>query len=318
MNNNNLLNNREMFNNLNSYQLAQLQQNINNSRTSQQSKLLMKINELEKNKDKLHLSNDELRNVIIRPIKLEKANKQEIYKDLEKITLSKTKLEELWKKRTNNGYKHIIKDEKYQNKKYEKKEDLIIHKVTDADKLGIDNDYNTYANNIENQNGELKVIYSTSKELEHKKKFEYNNKYKYSTKYNPNQHENLKDDNIEYFKKEQEKSEKDKKTIDNVIENLINVEVLTDNEKNELDCISNNKDYNKDNNKDYNKDNNKDYNKDNNKDYNKDNNKDNNKNIKITIIKKDTDKTETYNEINQNLDIDTNLQNKYLTRKKKN
>ena len=246
--NNNLLNqtyannmqNINMFNrnpqNMNQAQLTQMYQTMSNLKKMQQSQILSKINELERNKDKLHLDKDELRNAIIRPIKIEKSDKQEIiikYKDLEK-NFNKKELESLWSKRNNQAYKNIIKDEKYLKKDYKKKEDLIVHKVTDLDKLGVNDDLKEFEGKIETQNGELKIQYSQSKELEHKKKFEYNNKYKYAGKYNPKAHDDLKEDNVEYFKQEQEKLEKDKKKIDDIIQSLMSSNILTEEEKKDL------------------------------------------------------------------------------------
>lgn len=255
--NNNLLNqnyhnnyNLNMFNRinqpgggLNQAQMMNMYQTMNNLKKMEQSKILSKINELERNRDRLQLDKDELRNAIIKPLKIEKTDKndrQEIiikYRDLENNNFSNRELENLWNKRTNQGYKHIIKDEKFQKKDYKKKEDLIVHKVTDLDKIGINNELQNFEKAIETQNGELKIQYSQSKELEHKKKFEYNNKYKYSIKFNPKAHEELKDDNVEYFKQEQEKIEKDKKKIDDIIQNLIETNILTDEEKKDLEDL---------------------------------------------------------------------------------
>ncbi len=275
-NNNNLLNqtymnnmqnlnmfNRGQMNNLNQLQMMNMYQTMNNLKKMQESKILSKINELEKNRDRLNLSKDELRNAIIKPIKIEKSDKQEIvikYKDLEK-NFTKKELEDLWSKRTNMGYKNIIKDdiiqnllnsnrltddekrelyEKYNKREYKSKKDLIVHKVTDLDKLGVDKELQDFESKIETQNGELKIQYSQSHELEHKKKFEYNNKYKYAAKYNPKAHEDLKDDNVEYFKKEQEKLEKDKKKVDDVIQSLLSSNILSEDEKKELSEIDEN------------------------------------------------------------------------------
>lgn len=243
--NNHLLNRTHMNNNMgvfgnrqpmNQTQIAYMAQTMNNLKKTQQSKYLARLHDLERNRDRLSLDKDELRNAIIRPIKVEKSDRHETVikmKDLEK-NFTKKELEDLWAKRTNQGYKHIIRDEKYQKKDYKKKEDLIVHKVTDLDKLGVDEEFDEYEKKIETQNGELKVQYSQSKELEHKKKFEYNNKYKYSAKFDPKAHEDLKDENIEYFKKEQEKIEKDKKKIDDIISGLLSSNILTEEEKKEL------------------------------------------------------------------------------------
>jgi len=243
--NNHLLNRTQIHNNMrifgnqpnmNQTQMTYMAQMMNNMKKTQQSKYLARLNDLEKNRDRLSLDKDELRNAIIRPIRVEKSEKHETIikmKDLEK-SFTKKELEDLWARRTNQGYKHIIRDEKFQKKDYKKKEDLIVHKVTDLDKLGVNEDFDEFKGKIETQNGELKIQYSQSKEIEHKKKFEYNNKYKYSAKFDPKTHEDLKDDNVEYFKKEQEKIEKDKKKIDDIISNLLTSNILTEEEKKEL------------------------------------------------------------------------------------
>jgi hypothetical protein len=238
MNNMNNINNINMFNrnNPNQAQMANMYQSMSNLKKMQQSKILSRINDLEKNRDRLSLDKDELRNAIIKPIKIDKGEKQEMvikWKDIER-NYTKPEMEQLWSKRTNQDYKNIIKDDKYKKKDYRKKEDLIIHKVTNLDKIGVNKELEDYENKIESQDGELKVQYSQSKELEHKKKFEYNNKYKYAVKFNPKVHEDLKEDNVEYFKKEQEKVEKDKKKIDDIIQSLMNSNILTDEEKKDL------------------------------------------------------------------------------------
>ncbi len=337
-NNNNLLNqnymnqmnNMNMFNknnpqNMNQMQMAQMYHIMNNYKKMQQSNLLAKINELEKNRDRLTLDKDELRNAIIRPIKIEKADKQEIivkFKDLESNVLSKKELEDLWKKRTNQGYKNIIKDEKYQKKDYKKKEDLIVHKVTDADKLGVDDELKDFEGKIEMHNGELKIQYSTSKEVEHKKKFEYNNKYKYAAKYDPKAHDDLKDDNVEYFKKEQEKNEKDKKKVDDIIQSLLNSNILTEEEKKDLALLQ-------DESNELNEEIEKEKVREKRKNIDNDNLENEKKPIKIIVKSK---KVSDSNESNDNNDeiqkekntektevkIDEDLRNKYLNRKKKN
>jgi len=216
--------------------MASMYNTMSNFKKMQQSKILSRMNELDKNRDRLQLDKDELRNAIIKPIRVEKSDKQEALikmRDLER-TFTKPEMEQMWSKRTNQDYKNIIKDEKYKKKDYKKKEDLIIHKVTDLDKVGVKKEFEDFQGKLETQNGELKIQYSQSKELEHKKKFEYNNKYKYAVKFNPKAHGDMKDENIEYFKKEQEKVEKDKKKIDDIIQTLMSSNLLTDEEKKDL------------------------------------------------------------------------------------
>jgi len=364
--NNNLLNqnyhnnyNLNMFNRinqsgnggLNQTQMMNMYQTMNNLKKMEQSKILSKINELERNRDRLQLDKDELRNAIIKPLKIEKTDKndrQEIiikYRDLEN-NFSNKELENLWGKRTNQGYKHIIKDEKYQKKDYKKKEDLIVHKVTDLDKLGVNSELKNFESTIETQNGELKIQYSQSKELEHKKKFEYNNKYKYAIKYNPKAHEELKDDNVEYFKQEQEKIEKDKKKIDDIIQNLMETNILTEEEKKDLeDFDSENKNTQKENIKTeksvkfskvldikedvYNSDSDNKSGTDERSEESSD--KPEKRQIKITIktkkieninseeIKNSKNENKSENEKNDKIDVQINedIRNKYLNRKKK-
>jgi len=305
----NQMNNINIFNKNNSQNSNQMGQMMTNYKKIEQGKLLAKINELDKNRDTLRLDKDELRNAIIRPIKIEKADKQDIiikYRDLQNNISSKRELEELWKKRTNQTYKNIIKDEKYQKKEYKKKEDLIIHKVTNADKFGVDTELKDFQGKIETQNGELKIQYSSSKEVEHKKKFEYNNKYKYTVKYDPKAHEELKDNNVEYFKKEQEKNEKDKKKVDDIIQNLLNSDILTDDENKNTSLVNDKSD-----------------------ELNEEIKKEQeNKPIKITIKSKkindntqentlENNNTNTNTNINIEVEINEDLRNKYLNRKKK-
>ena len=337
MQNSNMFN-RGQMNNLNQLQMMNMYQTMNNLKKMQESKILSKINELEKNRDRLNLSKDELRNAIIKPIKIEKSDKQEIvikYKDLEK-NFTKKELEEMWSKRTNMGYKNIIKDdviqnllnsnrltdeekkelyEKYHKREYKSKKDLIVHKVTDLDKIGVDKELCDFESKIETQNGELKIQYSQSHELEHKKKFEYNNKYKYAAKYNPKAHEDLKDDNVEYFKKEQEKIEKDKKKVDDVIQSLLSSNILSEDEKKELSEIDDNTKIEIKENKEQKEV--KSILKD--SDNKKDLEEQNKKPIKITIKTKKADDTkESTSEIkNETGKIDEDTRNKYLNRKKK-
>ena len=120
----NQMNNINIFNKNNSQNSNQMGQLMTNYKKMQQGKLLAKINELDKNRDTLRLDKDELRNAIIRPIKIEKADKQDIiikYRDLQNNISSKRELEELWKKRTNQTYKNIIKDENIKKKNTKKR-----------------------------------------------------------------------------------------------------------------------------------------------------------------------------------------------------
>lgn len=169
------------------------------------------------------LNKEQLTEYVICPIKLKRTSADEInntYTALENGM--KGMIEEYWKARTNQPYKNILKDQNYQ-KKFEKKEDLIVHKVSDKDKLGLLDDYDKLMNIINNHNNQLKNIYSTSERNKHKKEFDYIQKYKYRLKYDPKDFEDLKN----MYKKEQKKISHEKKQID-VILNALTESQLTE------------------------------------------------------------------------------------------
>ncbi len=244
-------NNSEQIKQMQMMQMAQMQR----IKELQKIKRIEKMNELENNLDK-----EKVRESIIRPLKINKKdNMDDIIKNAKEkwgINIKKglnknknpyqdisnqitdqlqNKVKEFHKKRTNLPYKNIIKDEKHYKKfvenpligkinkttKKKREKELIVHRVTDADKEGVDEEFDKLQGEIEKHDGELKVIYSSSKEAEHKKKFEYNHKYKYRIKYDPSDHEKMKKDKISILKKEQHKMEKNKKKIDDVIQFLV-------------------------------------------------------------------------------------------------
>ena len=138
-----------------------------------------------------------------------------------------------WDTRTNQPYKNILKGEKYDkfiNKKKIEKEELIVHCVTDADKQGFKEAVEKLEDSKEKHNNELKIIYSSSEELKHKKQFEYNHRDKYKMKYNPKNFDELKKDQYDYYKKEQEKIEKDKNNVMDILDNLLNNGMLDEKE----------------------------------------------------------------------------------------
>lgn len=228
----------------------------------QQIKHMEKMNEIENNWDK-----DKIRESVINPLKIEKKNNSEEliknikdrwgidvikkrsyrknneYDDITKQFKDKvgTQRQELWNKRTNVPYKHIIKDEKYYKKfvsdprKKRKEKELLVHKVTNKDKEGVEEDFDKFNQNIEKHDNELKIIYSTSKEVEHKKKFEYNHKSKYRVKYDPTDHSKMKKDKIDILKKEQKKQEKDKKNINDIYHQLANDGIFSNEELEKID-----------------------------------------------------------------------------------
>ncbi len=204
-----------------------------------------------KNIDEIGFDKKKLTNMIICPITINKTNKKELDEAYNNIVPGYEKknnkiLEDLWKSRTNQPYKNVIKKELFNNKQYKKyykdnifntnyktKDDLLVHKVTatDYDELLLEAEFELLNDIIEKHNDELKVIYSTSKENKYKKEFEYVQNYRYRLEYNPKNSEELKD----FYKKEQKKINKEKKMIDDVISTLIENDELT---KEEIDKIN--------------------------------------------------------------------------------
>ena len=165
---------------------------------------------------------DKIKEILIKPIRLEKGNKlmtDKMFKDEEDNR--KPKLNDYWKNRTNTPYKGILKNVN-QNAKITDEKDLIVHRVTkdDKDAKEIENKFNDINEKIQTHNGELKVIYSTSKEREHKKKFDYTHIYQYRKQDidndddKANDHENLRQDRFNYYKEQQKKQERNKKKTD--------------------------------------------------------------------------------------------------------
>jgi hypothetical protein len=118
----------------------------------------------------------------LKPQKIDKVNI-----DLNKLVQNRRQdnqheLDESIKKRTNLPYKGIIKNFDFNKIRANHKEDLIVHKVTEADKKSFNDDISKYSNTITKQQKELSEIYSENKKNDHKKNFEYQHKYKYRTK----------------------------------------------------------------------------------------------------------------------------------------
>jgi hypothetical protein len=194
-----------------------------NSRESYNLKKIQNFNKIDQSYDK-----DSLKQMIIKPEKIEKPNLNIENLIKNRASDGKKELEECIKKRTNLPYKGIIKNFNY-DRKFEKKEDLIVHKVTDEDKLNFDNDVEKYNTKIDAQNKEINATYSTDKKNDHKKEFEYQHKYKYRAKLDNNVESDLRTDRIEFYKKEQEKMEDSKKKIDDILMNLIESGILSEN-----------------------------------------------------------------------------------------
>lgn len=252
---NNINNSNKMFS-----QNAMFNQNPNTSLKDSNfyNKIQMaKLEQIKRAKkiEDMGMSKKELYEHIIDPHKIEKTSKQEIDKDLNKIegmyVIDKTSqtndfLKDLWKKRTNNPYKNVIKKELFENsyKKYYKddifkkdikeKKELLVHKVIkdiDADELLLESDFDLLNDILEKHNDELKSIYSVSNKNQFKKDFEYAQKYKYRLEYNPKDAEELK----EFYKKEQKKINKENKMLDEIIDILVEQDELS---KEEIDILN--------------------------------------------------------------------------------
>jgi hypothetical protein len=185
--------------------------------------------------DQIHNTED-LKNIILKQEKIEKSNIDIKALANNRLQANLAELKQSEQKRVNNPYKGIIKDFNY-DKILKKQEDLIIHKVTEQDKnkKDFDEKMGTFRTEIGSQNDKIKDIYSLDKKIQHKKDFEYQHKYKYRTKLDAtNEDADLRVDRIEYYKKEQEKLEHNKKKIDNILLDLIDSGILSDN----LDSIN--------------------------------------------------------------------------------
>jgi hypothetical protein len=198
-----------------------------------------------KNIEDMGIDKKQIMDLIISPIVINKTKKIELDEALNEIipqysSKNNKFLEEWWGSRTNQPYKNIIKKDLFNKdfKKYYKdnifntnvkdKKDLLIHKITDADSdsLLLEAEFDLLSGIIEKHNDELKVIYSASKKNKYKKEFEYVQNYRYRLEYNPKNSEELKD----FYKKEQKKINKEKRMIDDVINNLIENDQLTSEE----------------------------------------------------------------------------------------
>jgi hypothetical protein len=251
------------MNNMNYNNSAQMQQiqmmnnaYINKIKEIQNMKKKGALNDLNSNYTK-----DKIREIIIAPQKIYLTKDEKFTQDKEINKLKSeydnksdkhlNTLKTHWGERTNVPYKGIIKDDKHSGKflkgnyllrkkiirdKEKKKleNELIVHKVTNADKEGVEDDMDEFKKGLEVHDNELKSVYSLSKKAEHKKKFEYNHKSKFRVRYEPSDHTKLKKDKISYYKRAQKKMEDGKDKHDNIIETLINDGTLDENEINTL------------------------------------------------------------------------------------
>lgn len=222
---NNLIRN---YNTIQSNQSNGMNKLSNNNQQFYQQMMMAKADQMKKikNVSELGLTRDQITEYIICPIKVERSSRNEIerYVSDEEAKLAKKYIEDnLWKNRTNAPYKNILKNEDWK-KRFATANDLIVHRVSHLDKVGLLDEYKKLVGLMEKHNNELRVIYSTTKESEHLKEFEYVNKYKYTVKYDPKDYNDLK----EFYKKEQKKLEKEQKRIDHIINKLTDDDITVD------------------------------------------------------------------------------------------
>jgi len=201
--------------------------NLNsNIRNSYNIKKIKKFNNIDQT-----YNQDELKNLIIKPQKIEKPNINIQSLVDNRDNTNKKDLDESIKKRVNQPYKGIIKDFDYSKIREKHEEDLIVHKVTETDKDEkiFDEKMNTFEKKIAEQNKDIKDTYSLDKKTEHKKEFDYQHKYKYRVKIDSSDNDDLRVDRIEFYKKEQNKVEENKKKIDDILLNLIDSGILSEN-----------------------------------------------------------------------------------------
>lgn len=128
-----------------------------------------------------------------------------------------------YEKRNNAPYKNILPTE-YFNKNIAKQEDLIIYKVSeeDKDKIQFKKKVNEIKNTRKIQNNELIQKYNEKDKGEFEKKFNYDNNMKYNIEFNQPMYKTIKEDVNKFYINQQKELEKDKKSIDIIIENVIN------------------------------------------------------------------------------------------------
>jgi hypothetical protein len=216
--------NNQMFTNNPAYASNIYDQNFYQQMMMQREEQMRKI----RNINDLGLTKEQITEYVIAPIRVEKGDSSELTRsiDEEREQLTKGFIEKnWWSQRTNAPYKNILKDLDWK-KDFKTQDDLIVHKYTDLDKVGLMDDYKALVSLIEKHNGQLKVIFSLSKENEHKKAFKFVQKYQYRLKYNPKDYNDLKD----YYKNAQKKFDRDQRKLDDVINKLMDEEIKIDDE----------------------------------------------------------------------------------------
>jgi hypothetical protein len=125
---------------------------------------------------------------------------------------------------TNKPYKTIIKN--IAQKEIVNKEDLTVHIVTNKDKIGMDVEYDKFKEKVKEVDVEIKLEYAPDKYDKHKKDFEYKKSYVDRLKMDAPTHEDLKSDQIEFYKHHQKEMETGKEQCDKILYSLIDSGLL--------------------------------------------------------------------------------------------
>lgn len=215
----------------------QLKPNYYNMSKVYRANLLKKQQNIKKieNTHNLVNNNEELKNLIIKPVKVDKNNNKDVQNQFKKMQdigayekdINKNiVVNKLWNERTNIPYKKIIYDDiamakflaiknpKTNDEKKILEREFIIHKVTNNDKMGADNRFNNLKTNLEKHNNELKKIYSVDNKKNHEEKFIYNHKYKHMEYQNNACDNDPKQSSIDYYKSERENKQK----VNNIVQ----------------------------------------------------------------------------------------------------
>ena len=223
---------------VNMYDNNQLQQYLQMARMKRLQKAKIMSN--------VKISDTELTNYVIGPMKVEKAPINELeseHRNMEScyvITAKKKDksskseydsnpyLKQLWNKRTNQPYKRIMYKENWE-KEINDENDLVVHTVTkkDKNKKKLKKTYKKLLKINKEDNKQIAEIYSTDNELKHMRDFQYSHVYKYRLKHKAKNHEDM----TKIYKAEQKKINKEKNEIQSALTMLLNSDILPEEDK---------------------------------------------------------------------------------------
>lgn len=124
------------------------------------------------------VSNQTPNTLLSKPINVSKENNNDV---LEKQNALKHEYETeqnlhaYWKQRKNVPYKAIFVDQIKSD--YKTQEELIIHKTTEQDRIGVKEEYDKKVNSIIEHDDQLKRIYADDKKDDHYRKFMHGNNF---------------------------------------------------------------------------------------------------------------------------------------------